>query len=96
MTIERLSNYRVICIRLKNPYLSYSERERLEAEKQIIDDFVKNISDKDAIIKQIIEWRYIDGTNKISWQTIAMRLGYLADHTPKRKLDEYLKNNRKL
>lgn len=96
MTIERLSNYRVICIRLKNPYLSYSERERLEAEKQIIDDFVKNISDKDAIIKQIIEWRYIDGTNKISWQTIAMRLGYLADRTPKRKLDEYLKNNRKL
>lgn len=96
MTIERLSNYRIICIRLKNPYLSCSERKRLETEKQVIDDFVKNISDKDAVIKQIVEWRYIEGKNKIPWQTIAMRLGYLADRTPKRKLDEYLKNNRKL
>lgn len=89
MTIERLSNYRIICIRLKSPYLSYSERKRLETEKQVIDDFVKNISDKDAVIKQIIEWRYIKGKKEPSWQTIAMRLGYQSEHTPNRKIIKY-------
>lgn len=95
MTKERLSRYRVNRIRLKNTNLSIEERDRLEKENQIIDDFVNHINDKDVEIKQIIEWRYIKGRKKPSWQAIAMRLGCLSEHTPNRRLIKYLEQNKR-
>ena len=63
--------------------LSVLERTRSEIEA-----FVDNINDSE--IRQIVQLRYIRGKKKRSWQYIAMKLGYCAEHTPKRKLKKFL------
>lgn len=65
--------------------LSILERSRAEVE-----EFVKGISDYN--IKRIIKYRYMIGKRPMSWQAIAMKLGYSAEHTPKRKLKKYFQN----
>lgn len=66
----------------------------LKSEKLIIENFVDSIKDNE--VQSIVRWRYIKGRKKPSWQAIAMRLGYQSEHTPKRQLEKYLKNSRKL
>ena len=63
--------------------LSVLERSRSEIEA-----FVDNINDSE--LRQIVQLRYIRGKKKRSWQYIAMKLGYCAEHTPKRKLKKFL------
>ena len=63
--------------------LSVLERSRAEIEA-----FVDSINDSE--IRQIVQLRYIRGRKKRSWQYIAMKLGYCAEHTPKRKLKKFL------
>ena len=60
----------------------------LEHSRAEIEAFVDNINDSE--IRQIVQLRYIRGKKKRSWQYIAMKLGYCAEHTPKRKLKKFL------
>ena len=60
----------------------------LERTRSEIETFVDNINDSE--IRQIVQLRYIRGRKKRSWQYIAMKLGYCAEHTPKRKLKKFL------
>lgn len=62
---------------------------KLELKTQIkaVDDFVREIEDNE--IRTIILMRYVSGKRKMSWQNIALKLGYCAEHTPKRKLQKY-------
>lgn len=62
----------------------------LKAQKGEIEQFVAEIKDRE--IKLILSWRYINGKKAPSWQAIAMRLGYRAEHTPKRKIKKYFQN----
>lgn len=59
----------------------------LKAEIKEIEEFVNGIEDGE--IRAIISLRYIRGTRSPSWQNIALKLGYRAEHTPKRKLQKY-------
>ena len=65
----------------------------LKAQKGEIEEFVRGVKDRE--IKLILSWRYISGRKAPSWQAIAMRLGYQAEHTPKRKLQKYFKMSEK-
>ncbi len=64
---------------------------RLKKEKGEIEKFVRGIKDRE--IKLILSWRYINGKKAPSWQAIAMRLGYRSEHTPKRKIHDYIKKS---
>lgn len=61
----------------------------LKAQIQEIEDFVDKISDKE--IRTIIMLRFIRGKRPKSWLNIAMKLGYCSEHTPKRKIESFLK-----
>ena len=63
-------------------------RSSLESLCKEIEEFHDSIDDSE--LRQIVMWRYIS-KHKRSWQYIAMKLGYLSDHTPKRKLQKFLK-----
>ncbi len=67
--------------------------EELKKQKSDIWEFVTGIKDRE--IKLILLWRFISGKKAPSWQAIAMRLGYQAEHTPKRKLQKYFKMSEK-
>lgn len=103
MTIEELEQYRDICAEIKE-LRNQSKKDiddmfrlsELNKTKNKIDNFVKNIPIKESKIKRIVNKRYIKGKNTPSWQSVAMYVGYRGEHTPKRKLEEYLKNSRKL
>lgn len=62
----------------------------LECSRQDIEEFVHSINDYD--LKLIIQYRFLRGKHPMSWQAIAMKLGYCAEHTPKRKLQKYFSN----
>lgn len=87
MTLERLDNYRIITISLKNE-LSTQDRCKLEKEKRAIDNFVKNIKNEE--IKSMVRMKYINSKRKISWLYVAMKHGYLSENTPKNKIKKYL------
>lgn len=65
----------------------------LKSIKSEIEGFVRGVKDRE--IKLILSWRYISGRKAPSWQAIAMRLGYQAEHTPKRKLQKYFNKSEK-
>jgi hypothetical protein len=68
--------------------ISLLERQAvLRAVKGEIERFVDGIEDSE--IRRIIQYRYILGKKKRSWQFIAMRLGYCSENTPKYKLKKY-------
>ncbi len=66
------------------------QKSDLKAKIKEIEDFVNGIEDDE--IRAIISLRYIRGRRSPSWQNIAMKLGYRAEHTPKRKLKKYFSN----
>lgn len=59
----------------------------LRAVKSEIERFVDSIEDNE--IRLIVMIKYIRGKKTRSWQHIATRLGYCAEHTPKRKLKKF-------
>lgn len=56
----------------------------LRARKGEVERFVDSIEDSE--IRLIVLLKYVKGRRTASWQSIASRLGYCAEHTPKRKL----------
>lgn len=64
----------------------------LEHSREEIEEFVHDIDDDDYEIKQIIQYRFMRGKKPISWQRIAIKLGYCSEHTPNRKLKKYFEN----
>lgn len=62
----------------------------LERFRKEIEEFVHSISDYD--LKLIMQYRFLRGKRPMSWQAIAMKLNYLSEHTPKRKLQKYFSN----
>lgn len=63
-------------------------RAALRAEKAEVERFVDGITDSE--IRLIVLHKYIRGRRPPSWQFIAMKLGYCANHTPRRKLKKFL------
>ena len=62
----------------------------LEHSREEIEEFIHNLSDYD--LKLIISYRFLRGKRPMSWQAIAMKLNYMSEHTPKRKLIKYFQN----
>ena len=62
----------------------------LERSRQDIEEFVHSINDYD--LKLIIQYRFLRGKRPMSRQAIAMKLNYMSEHTPKRKLQKYFSN----
>lgn len=62
----------------------------LERFRQDIEEFVHSMNDYD--LKLIIQYRFLRGKRPMSWQAIAMKLNYMSEHTPKRKLQKYFQN----
>ena len=60
----------------------------LRALRRDTERFVDSIGDSE--IRLIVLLKYIRGKRPPSWQSIASRLGYCAEHTPKRKLKKFL------
>ena len=63
-------------------------KAQLKLRKSEVERFVDGIEDSE--IRLIVQLKYIKGRRSASWQYIAMKLGYCADHTPKRKLKKFL------
>lgn len=69
--------------------LRAKERELLN-ERECIEAFLDGIDDGE--IRTIIRSRYITGKHQTSWQSVAMKMGYASEHTPRRKLVEFFKD----
>lgn len=63
-------------------------KAQLRSRKAEVERFVDSIGDSE--IRLIVLYKYIKGRRSPSWQYIAMKLGYCAHHTPKRKLKKFL------
>lgn len=63
-------------------------KAQLRSRKAEVERFVDSITDSE--IRLIVQLKYIRGKRPPSWQSIASRLGYCAEHTPKRKLKKFL------
>lgn len=63
-------------------------RAALRAEKAEVERFVDSITDSE--IRLIVQLKYIRGKRPPSWQSIASRLGYCSEHTPKRRFKKFL------
>ena len=62
----------------------------LRARKGEVERFVDSIEDSE--MRMIVLMKYIKGRQTASWQSIASKLGYCSEHTPKRKLIMFLDN----
>lgn len=60
-------------VEYENGYRDMFLRQKLEAQKQAIEDFVESIPD--SVTRRIFRYRYIDGRVKPSWQWIAVKIG---------------------
>lgn len=63
-------------------------KARLKAACAAVKKFAESVDDWE--IHEIVRLRVISD-KRYSWRMIAAKLGYLAEHTPKRKLEGYLK-----
>lgn len=63
-------------------------KSELETAVREVQSFVDAVSDSE--LRMTLQLRYIRGKKRPSWQYIAMKLGYCAEHTPKRKLKKFL------
>lgn len=62
----------------------------LRARRAEVERFVDSIEDSE--MRMIVLMKYIRGRQTASWQSIASKLGYCSEHTPKRKLIMFLDN----
>lgn len=65
-------------------------KARLRARRGEVERFVDSIEDSE--MRMIVLMKYIKGRQTASWQSIASKLGYCSEHTPKRKLIMFLDN----
>jgi len=65
-------------------------KARLRARRAEVERFVDSIEDSE--MRMIVLMKYIKGRQTASWQSIASKLGYCSEHTPKRKLIMFLDN----
>lgn len=63
------------------------ELSSLNQRKTDIEEFVHNIVNYD--IQLILAYKYLRGNRKPSWQSIATKLGFCSEHTPKRKIIKF-------
>ncbi len=63
-------------------------KSNLKAQIKEVDDFVNGI--EDIQLQRIFRLRYLTSKKKLSWLSIAMKIGYSSEHTPKRKHDAFL------
>lgn len=61
----------------------------LKSQIKEIEEFVNGI--EDAQMQRIFRLRYMTSKKQLSWLSIAMKIGYTSEHTPKRKHDAFLK-----
>lgn len=61
---------------------------RLRASCAAVERFAENVPDDE--VRTIIRLRYMARGRKPSWFEIALKLGYRADHTPRRKVLDYI------
>ena len=61
---------------------------RLRASCAAVERFAENVPDDE--VRTIIRLRYMAQGRKPSWFEIALKLGYRADHTPRRKVLDYI------
>lgn len=87
MTKQDLEQYRSIVAELNEPCECY---ELLKAKKSQIDDFIDSI--KDLSIRRIFKERYINGKRPPSFQSIAIKMGYSDEGTPRKKINKYLES----
>ena len=62
-------------------------KSSLKAQIREIEEFVNGIEDDQ--LQRIFRLRYLTGKKKLSWLSIAMKIGYSSEHTPKRKHDAF-------
>lgn len=63
-------------------------RARLRASCTAVERFAESIEDDE--VRTVVRLRYMAQGRKPSWQDIALKLGYCAEHTPRRKLLDYI------
>lgn len=63
---------------------------RLRVSCAAVERFMEEIEDDE--LRTIIRLRFIASGRKPSWLEIALKLGYRSEHTPYRKLTDYLLN----
>lgn len=91
MTIKKLEAYRKNLI-IKSVTSDKREYARLEKQCGEVLDFVNGIPDEHSEIREMIRMKYINGKQSPSWQSVAMRFNYRSEHTPKRKIENFLRN----
>ena len=60
----------------------------LRACCEAVERFAESIADDE--VRTIIRLRFMAQGRRLSWQEIALKLGYRAEHTPRRKLTDYI------
>lgn len=60
----------------------------LRACCEAVERFAESIADDE--VRTIIRLRFMAQGRRLSWQEIALKLGYRAEHTPRRKLTNYI------
>ena len=53
-----------------------------------VERFAESIADDE--VRTIVRLRFMAGGRRLSWQEIALKLGYRSEHTPRRKLTDYI------
>ena len=66
-------------------------KARLLASCLAVERFAESIEDDD--VRTIVRLRYMSQERKPSWLEIALKLGYRSEHTPYRKVIDYLHKN---
>ena len=61
---------------------------RLRACCEAVERFAESIEDNE--VRTIVRLRFMAQGRRLSWQEIALKLGYRAEHTPRRKLTDYI------
>lgn len=66
-------------------------KARLLASCLAVERFAESIEDDD--VRTIVRLRYMSQERRPSWLEIALKLGYRSEHTPCRKVIDYLHKN---
>ena len=61
---------------------------RLRACCEAVERFAESIEDNE--VRTIVRLRFMAQGRRLSWQEIALKLGYRAEHTPRRRLTDYI------
>lgn len=91
LTEQDLKQYRSIVAEMSELNEPCTHYELLKEKKSQIDDFIDEI--KDLNIKRIFKERYINGSRKPSFQSIAFKMGYSDEGTPRKIINKYLKQS---